>query len=176
MVWPAGQSRQLPNGGVRIVGAGIAGDADRYGAVLTAGVDARPCPHEEGGRAREVQTYRTKHELALDLIERALRNGVEFSWLGFDGFYGSNGQLLRMINGAGVTFMADGHRDQWVWTADPTASTEASPMRVETWVEAQPRSAWKRITVRNGTKGPMELEVLHAQVWLYQDGDDDAHR
>lgn len=127
------------------------------------------------GVPREAQTYRTKHELALDLIERALRNDVRFSWVGFDGFYGSNGQLLRMIDGAGVTFMADVHRDQRMWTADPTVSSEASPMRVEEWVAAQPRSAWKRITVRNGTKGPMTFEILHAQVWLHQDSDDDAY-
>jgi hypothetical protein len=46
------------------------------------------------------QTFRTKQELALDLIERALQNGVQFSWVGFDGFYGDNGQLLRMLDGA----------------------------------------------------------------------------
>lgn len=127
------------------------------------------------GVPRETQTFRTKHELALDLIERALHNGVEFSWVGFDGFYGSNGQLLRMIDGAGVTFMADVHRDQRMWTADPTVSSEASAMRVEEWVAAQPQGAWKRVTVRNGTKGPMTLEILHAPVWLCQERDDKAH-
>ena len=127
------------------------------------------------GVPREAQAYRTKHELALDLIERALSNDVQFSWVGFDGFYGSNGQLLRMIHGAGVTFMADVHRDQRVWTDDPKVSVDASPMRVEEWVAAQPPSAWKRITIRNGTKGPMTLEILHAQVWLHQNSDDDAY-
>jgi SRSO17 transposase len=128
------------------------------------------------GVPQEAQTYRTKHELALDLIERALGNGVQFSWIGFDGFYGENGQLLRMIEGAGLTFMADVHRDQRVWTADPSMDDEAKPMRVDAWVAAQEPSAWVRVTVRQGTKGPMEFDVLHARVWLYQPGDDQAHR
>src|SRR6188508_321945 len=55
------------------------------------------------------QNYRTKQELALDLIERALAKGVRFSWIGFDGFYGDNGQFLRMLEGAGLTFVGDVH-------------------------------------------------------------------
>jgi SRSO17 transposase len=128
------------------------------------------------GVPQEAQTFRTKHELALDLIERALRNGVEFSWVGFDGFYGSNGQLLRLIDGTGVTFMADVHCDQRVWTADPTTNDAAEPMPVDAWVGAQEPSAWTRVLIRQGTKGPMELEVLHARVWLYQPGDIQAHQ
>ncbi len=127
------------------------------------------------GVPKQAQTYRTKHELALDLIERALSNGVEFAWVGFDGFYGSNGQLLRMIDGAGVTFMGDVHRDQRLWTTDPTANESAESIRVDVWVEAQKPSAWQTITIRQGTKGPMRFEVLHAQVWLYQPGDRHAH-
>jgi SRSO17 transposase len=66
----------------------------------------------EAGVPEAEQTYRTKHELALDLIERALNNGVQFSWIGFDGFYGENGQLLRMIDATGLTFLGDVHCDQ----------------------------------------------------------------
>ena len=39
----------------------------------------------EAGVPDAFQTYRTKQELALDLIERALENGVQFSWVGFGG-------------------------------------------------------------------------------------------
>ena len=68
----------------------------------------------EAGIPEAFQTYRTKQELALDLIERALENGVQFSWVGFDGFYGDNGQLLRMLDGTGLTFMGDVHCDQYL--------------------------------------------------------------
>jgi SRSO17 transposase len=121
------------------------------------------------------QKHRTKYELALDLIERALNNGVQFSWIGFDGFYGDNGQLLRMIDATGLTFLGDVHCDQYIWTTDPTGDKSAKPMRADAWVASQGPDAWRRIEVRHGTKGPMEAEVLHGMVWLYQSGDERAH-
>jgi SRSO17 transposase len=127
---------------------------------------------KKAGVPREAQTFRTKHELALDLIERALTNGVEFSWVGFDGFYGENGQLLRMLDATGLTFMADVHRDQYVWDVDPTTDAKARPMRVDQWVQKQSAAAWKRVLMRIGTKGEMHVELLHERVWCYQKGDD----
>lgn len=41
---------------------------------------------KNAGVPRDAQRFRTKQELAVDLIERALNNGVQFSWVGFDGF------------------------------------------------------------------------------------------
>jgi SRSO17 transposase len=130
----------------------------------------------EAGVPERAQTYQTKHELALDLIERALHNGLQFSWIGFDGFYGDNGQLLRMIDGTGLTFLGDVHCDQYIWTSDPTLDKSAKPMRADAWVTSQGENAWRRIQTRQGTKGPMEVEVLHGQVWLFQSGDEQAHR
>lgn len=127
---------------------------------------------KKAGVPREAQLFRTKHELALDLIERALKNGVEFSWVGFDGFYGENGQLLRMLDATDLTFMADVHRDQYVWDVDPTSEPKARPMRVDQWVEKQEVGAWKRVVMREGTKGEMYVELLHGRVWSYQKGDD----
>ncbi len=110
------------------------------------------------------QTFRTKQELALDLIERALQNGVQFSWVGFDGFYGDNGQLLRMLDGTGLTFVGDVHCDQYVWTADPTTDKSAKRMRADAWAASQ-----------SAEKGAMEVDALHGRVWLYQRGDEQAH-
>jgi SRSO17 transposase len=127
------------------------------------------------GVPRAYQTYRTKQELALDLIERALENGVQFSWVGFDGFYGDNGQFLRMLDGAGLTFLGDVHCDQYLWTADPTVDKAAKRMRADAWVASQGPTAWRRIEIRRGTKGPMNVDVLHGRVWLYQRGDERAY-
>jgi SRSO17 transposase len=121
------------------------------------------------------QTYRTKQELALDLIERALENGVQFSWVGFDGFYGDNGQLLRMLDGTWLTFMGDVHCDQYIWTADPTIDKSAKRLRVDKWADSQDSGAWRRLEMRHGTKGPMGVDVLHGRVWLYQRGDEQAY-
>jgi len=127
---------------------------------------------KKAGVPREAQRFQTKQELAIDLIERALNNGVQFSWVGFDGFYGSNGQLLRLIDGTGLTFMADVHCNQYVWEVNPTSEKNAKPMRVDAWVEKQVPTAWKRVLMREGTKGSMHVEALHGRVWCYQRGED----
>jgi SRSO17 transposase len=129
----------------------------------------------EAGVPEAFQTYRTKQELALDLIERALENGVQFSWVGFDGFYGDNGQFLRMLDETGLTFVGDVHCDQYIWTADPIADRKAKRMRADAWAAAQNADAWRRIEMRHGTKGPMVVEALHGRVWLYQRGDEQAY-
>lgn len=130
---------------------------------------------KKAGVPREAQRFRTKQELAVDLIERALNNGVQFSWVGFDGFYGSNGQLLRMLDGTGLTFMADVHCDQYVYEVDPASDENANPMRVDEWVKKQAPTPWKRVLMREGTKGSMHVEALHGRVWCYQRGDDRPH-
>lgn len=130
---------------------------------------------KKAGVPREAQRFRTKQELAVDLIERALNNGVQFSWVGFDGFYGSNGQLLRMLDGTGLTFMADVHCNQYVYEVDPASDKNAKPMRVDEWAKKQEPAAWKRVLMREGTKGSMYVEALHGRVWCYQHGDDRPH-
>src|SRR4028118_2375018 len=105
------------------------------------------------GVPEALRTYRTKQELALDLIERALQNGVQFSWVGFDGFYGDNGQFLRMLDGTGLTFLGDVHCDQYIWTADPLADTNAKRMRADAWAAAQGADAWGQSEMRHGAKG-----------------------
>jgi SRSO17 transposase len=130
----------------------------------------------EAGVPDTFRTYRTKQELALDLIERALQNGVQFSWVGFDGFYGDNGQFLRMLDGAGLTFLGDVHCDQYIWTADPTTDKSAKRLRADAWAASQSADAWRRVEMRHGTKGPMEVEALHGRVWLYQRGEEQAYQ
>ncbi len=129
----------------------------------------------KAGVPREAQRFRTKQELAVDLIERALNNGVQFSWVGFDGFYGSNGQLLRMLDGTGLTFMADVHCNQYVYDVDPASDKTATPMRVDEWAKKQGPRPWKRVVMREGTKGSMHVAALHGRVWCYQGGGDRPH-
>jgi hypothetical protein len=39
--------------------------------------------------------------------------------------------------------------------------------RVDEWLSEQPDSAWKEVTTREGTRGAIRYEVLHARVWVY---------
>jgi len=126
---------------------------------------------------------RSKPELALEMVRYNRCLGVRFSWVGMDGLYGKDPALLRSLESDGETFMADVHKDQYMYLEDPRPVVPAdSPgrgrkrtkpiaqsekLRVDEWTKAQPPSAWRQLTLRDSTKGKLRVEVLHRRVWLW---------
>ena len=41
-------------------------------------------------------------------------------------------------------------------------------MRVDDWVRQPPATAWQPVTLRQGTKGPLRVVILHHRVWLWE--------
>lgn len=131
--------------------------------------------------------FKRKHDLALDMITHARQQGIGFAWVGFDGFYGSDPALLRALEERGEVFVGDVHKDQHVYLDDPQPrvpspgtprgrpptrrQAQTPAIRVDHWVAQQPAQAWHRVTLRNGTQGPLRVEILHQRVWLW-DGEE----
>ena len=46
------------------------------------------------------------------------------------------------------------------------AQTPAVP--VDYWVRQSPAVAWQPVTLCQGTKGPLRVEILHRRVWLWE--------
>ena len=44
---------------------------------------------------------------------------------------------------------------------------QSAKVRVDEWAQAQPDSAWTRVTLRDSTKGKLQIEVLYQRVWLW---------
>jgi SRSO17 transposase len=42
------------------------------------------------------------------------------------------------------------------------------PVRVDNWAKRQPQSAWKKIAVRESTKGVLEYEYLTLDCWIWE--------
>jgi SRSO17 transposase len=133
---------------------------------------------------------KTKPELALEMVRNSRRLGVRFSWVGADGAYGSDRALLRALEADGETFMVDVHKDQHIYLDDPKPAipaqssgrgrkprqlvAQSESMRVDRWLEAQPEHAWRRLTLRDSTKGRLRVEVLHQRVWLWDNKEAEA--
>ena len=127
--------------------------------------------------------FKTKHEQALEMIFSARKNGVRFKWVGFDGFYGDNPEFLRKLADNGEEFMADIHSDHRIYYEDPSPIVPAAKsnqgrkpsklqaqtrsIRVDRWIDKQAANAWKRIEVRNSTKGKLIVDILHREVWVW---------
>jgi SRSO17 transposase len=146
----------------------------------------------EAGVPEERLEHRKKAELALDMVQSARANGVDFRWVGGDAFYGDDPELLRQLDQRGETFMLDIHNDQPVYLNDPTPyiperkstrgrtptqlKTDQLAVEVGQWAEEQPQSAWEKMLVRNSTKGFIVAKVLHREVWLWDGEEQQAHQ
>ncbi len=89
------------------------------------------------------RAFRSKAQLALEMVRANRRRGVRFAWVGMDGGYGKEPALLRALDADGEVFPADVHKDQQVYVADPRPEVPA-PQGRGRW-----RSAWRRGRTRN---------------------------
>jgi SRSO17 transposase len=112
------------------------------------------------------KTPRTKFDLALEIVVQAVEEGIRFKWVSADGAYGENAFLLP-LDDAALRFMVDVHCDHLVWFEPPADDERGPRRRVDEWVAEQPATtAWQEVTTREGTRGAIRYEVLHARVWI----------
>jgi SRSO17 transposase len=138
---------------------------------------------EAAGVPPAQQVFRSKSQLALELVREARQRGLGFAWVGIDGGYGKEPAFLRALDAPGEVFVAEVHKDQRVYLADPRPHVPAAPLRrggrgtrlqaqnpsvrVDRWAASQPVEAWQPLPLRDSTKGVIEVEVLHARVWVW---------
>ena len=130
----------------------------------------------------EARQLRSKCELALELVDSARQHGVRFGYVAVDGGYGKDPAFLRGLETRSLCFLADVHKHQRIWMDDPAPYRPATTSRgrpasirrtdrpaltVAEWAAQQPVSAWKRIKLRQGEKGTLKAEYLHARVWAW---------
>ena len=130
----------------------------------------------------EARQLRSKCELALELVDSARQHGVRFGYVAVDGGYGKDPAFLRGLETRSLCFLADVHKHQRIWLDDPAPYRPATTSRgrpasirrtdrpaltVAEWAAQQPVSAWKRIKLRQGEKGTLKAEYLHARVWAW---------
>ena len=67
----------------------------------------------------DCREYRTKPQLAWEMTQEAVANGLNFGWVSLDLLYGNTPWLLRAIEDEGLVFAADVHSDQNIYVEDP---------------------------------------------------------
>ena len=145
---------------------------------------------ESAGIPESAQTFRTKGEMALEMVLRARRNGLLFDWVSFDGGYGQLPWLLNDLDDEREIFLAEVHSDQMIYLSDPAPVipertgrgrvpsrrvSEATPLVVTAWAAAQPAKAWRRMKLRDGEKGEVVAEFMTARGFVW-DGESPAGR
>ena len=115
--------------------------------------------------------YRTRHQLALDMLEK---NGpvLPHAWIAGDDEMGRPYWFRRRLAGLGERYLLAVPSNTLLRdleTAPPVASGRGRrPQRlwqsVEQWSQALGDDAWKRIDVRDGSKGLLVVEVVKRRV------------
>jgi SRSO17 transposase len=132
----------------------------------------------------DAMTYRPKWQIALELYDRAVANGVSFRYLTFDEGYGGKPEFLRQLQARGQMFVAEVPRSFTGWL-DPPAVTHqpfhrhgrgrgrktprlvagSAPARsVEyhlNWTAAMKDQPWLRWRVKDTQRGPLVWETKH---------------
>lgn len=142
---------------------------------------------EEAGVPRGV-IFRTKPQLALEMVAAAAAAGVPFRWVGGDGVYGDRPAFVQGVRLLGKWYVLDSSADARVWTAEPQViPPEQRPRpargrpptqplvvgeatRVDELVATLPATAWRRVTVAEGSQGPRVYEDAEAWAWFSEEG------
>ena len=133
----------------------------------------------------------SKARHARAMVQQARASGVRFAWVGLDGGYGKEPWLLRALDADGETFVADIHKSQIIYLADPQPcipervgergrrparlQAQTAGIRVDKWLAQQPSTAWQCVTLRDSTRGKLMVEALSQRVWLWDGEEPAAH-
>lgn len=131
--------------------------------------------------------FRTKPELALEMIQVAVNEGLRFRWVGGDSVYGDSPTFVQGVRELGKLYVLDTSADARVWLSKPrmqpvgksgarggrpTTKAKAiqKPITVAEAVKRLAHSAFKRVTVSQGSQGPIVYEYAEITVWFSEEG------
>ena len=127
--------------------------------------------------------FRTKHELGLEMIDNAISEGIPFSFVAMDGFYGGNPELLTKLENRGLTFVADIPSNTQVYLTKPvvgipekkgtrgrkpTVPKVLNTMPVKVSSLTSEVEGWKFVRVRKTERGYKEVYFKAIRVWRRQ--------
>jgi SRSO17 transposase len=118
---------------------------------------------DAGIPAEKIQ-FKTKCQLAIEMVKNAKDSGIKFNWVGADAGYSNIPQFLGDLFAMDLNFVVDVHKNQTIYYSNPMDGGKADT--AEKWVAAQNEADWKTITVRDCTKGKLIFDYLHTKVWV----------
>lgn len=139
--------------------------------------------------------HRSKPQMALQQIRRALSNGIRVAAWTFDEHYGQSYEFLDSLDGLGQTYVAEVPSTFCGWVKEPAVLYRLTPqeMRRRGPKRKRPRlaktasfvsevrnllrhspsltgQAWTPIHIKNGEKGPIVREVRIVPFFMRRDG------
>lgn len=136
-------------------------------------------------------THRPKWQIALELRDRAVGNGVRFEWLTFDEEYGQVPKFLFALDDRGQRYVAEVPATFTGWLVEPSLLHKEHHRRAphskspQLKAQSPPASSvrdllrhspvlrkvpWEKFHIKDTTKGPMVWEAKAVKFYLKRDG------
>ena len=123
--------------------------------------------------------FQEKWQIALDLLDRSLSD-LPHGWIVGDDEFGRASEFRAELRRRKERYVLDVPCNTLVRDlerrrprrrhAGRGRKREVPFQRVDAWAKSQPESRWTRLTVRDGEKGPLQVDAMTVQVRAKQDG------
>ena len=132
---------------------------------------ADPERREEAGIPGSV-VYRAKHRIALELLDRALSNGVRFGWITADEWYAGKPVFIAGLEKRHQRFVLETPKNLMGWLHEPCDAQErrSEVQDLCRYSRAMMRQPWRRCHIKDTEKGAMVREIKAAAFWMLRDG------
>jgi len=134
-------------------------------------------------------TFRTKPQIAVDVLQAiAARGSLLGRWVAADALYGNSPAFRDAIAALGKWYFTEVASDQLIWRRTPALLVPAwsgkgrkptkqrlktpanASYRVDELLWRLPKTAWTRVTIKEGSKGPIVCDLAFVRVNEARDG------
>jgi SRSO17 transposase len=134
-----------------------------------------PARREEAGVPEDL-AFRTKPQIAVDLLRRSIQAGVQMRWLTADALYGRSGAFREAVSRLGLWYVVEVPCSMTGWTKRPRTGEDGLPLPGERssrevsklWTRGGP--SWERYRIKDTEKGPLVWEVRQTSFHPNDDG------
>lgn len=150
--------------------------------------DEKRC--KKAGIPKEAIKFKTKRDLALDMIHEAIGNGVHFDFINGDGLYGHGFDLMKAIAALSKKYVLDVHSNTTIFLKQPKIGVpedipgkrgrkcvkprpDIPGISVEEYRNTLRKSDYKKVKIRKTTKGWLEAYIHINEVWVWDEANQD---
>lgn len=136
--------------------------------------------------------FKTKPELALEMVKEHVENGVHFDYINGDGLYGNGYTFSKGIEALGKKYVLDIHSNQQIYLQRPNILIPESPkgkrgpkpklpkpdvqgISVADYKQSLRQSDYKEVNIRPATKGWLKAQIHIKKVWVWDENAGDLN-
>ena len=143
--------------------------------------DAKRC--QEADIPQERMTFKSKLELAAEIVIHQKEQGIVFDFVTADGYYGNDASFARAIENLGSVYILDIHSDTEIYLERPELvlpekkglkgtkpkrlRTSFPGIKVNPYLSSLEDEDWQTLNVRKTTKGVLRGEYHFAKVYIW---------